>query len=665
MNRADSEKIHMILFSAGLRKVIDPLEADIIIVNTCSVRQKGEDRVFGFIHAVILAHKKNGVHKLPLFGVTGCMVRKTGIARRFFHKSEKESIRHNSHHITSLANLDSLENNDDPLFLRSDEIDFTFRIEEVSYLTKILTWIMHEDIGNDAKFYEYLQVKQIPENPAFSNIIIQTWCDNYCSFCIVPYTRGREVCRPQEEILQEVRRAVDHGAREITLLGQNVNSYGKETKQKLWNIDELKWNITEKCNGMNLAFDIDSVIIQVWWKKILEEYNTRFSNNLEYKDLVQYHFNGDKNLKEVFYRHFYSPHNTFELFPWAVSILQKLKQQGHNLYLVTSRPLTDKELTHNWAKKVFPENFFCDILFTSEYWDDDKGSIADMFHFDLVVDDAPHHIASYVSSLTRATVIYSQPWNQEIQHWWNVYRANWWYEVEKICRSLNILPPATPFRELLEEINCIDGLDRIRFTSSNPHDMTKDILDAHFELEKLCPYLHFALQSWSNSLLKKMHRKHTYEDFLSQVRYLRSKDPLFSISTDIIVWFPTETEQEFAETVRAMQECEFDFAYIARYSPRVWTRSHQMEDTVTPAEKARRWGVLNSLLRESVQKRSAMMIGKTEPVLIAWFDTKGNAFGRTRNFKEVYFPHEGRNIWEIVHVTLMQLEGWNLLWKQQ
>jgi len=93
----------------------------------------------------------------------------------------------------------------------------------------------------------------------------------------------------------------------------------------------------------------------------------------------------------------------------------------------------------------------------------------------------------------------------------------------------------SPFRELLDHIDMIDGIDRIRFTSSNPHDMTQDILDAHFELDATCNYLHLALQSGNDEILKKMNRRHTYPDFKKMVEYLRRKDPLFSISTDIIV----------------------------------------------------------------------------------------------------------------------------------
>lgn len=223
----------------------------------------------------------------------------------------------------------------------------------------------------------------------------------------------------------------------------------------------------------------------------------------------------------------------------------------------------------------------------------------------------------------------------------------------------------TPFRELLNDINQIKELDRIRFTSSNPHDMTKDILDAHFELDKMCPYLHFALQSGSNSMLKRMNRKHTYEDFKAQVEYLRSKNPLFSISTDIIVWFPNETEEEFQETVRAMKECEFDFAYIARYSPRSGTFAHdKYEDDISPQEKARRWNILNDLLEESVLKRSQMMIGREEEILISWKGRNDGWVGRTRNFKEVFLPSASDvKIGQIVLVKIQSLEGWNLQWE--
>jgi tRNA-2-methylthio-N6-dimethylallyladenosine synthase len=139
--------------------------------------------------------------------------------------------------------------------------------------------------------------------------------------------------------------------------------------------------------------------------------------------------------------------------------------------------------------------------------------------------------------------------------------------------------------------------------------MTRDILDAHFDLKYMCHYLHFALQSGSDSMLKKMNRKHTYRDFKTQLEYLRSRDPLFAISTDIIVGFPSETLEEFEATAQAMRECQFDFAYIARYSPRTGTiATDRYEDDISPTEKARRWNILNDILRDTVWARNALMV---------------------------------------------------------
>lgn len=466
MNYADSEKIHMILLSAWLRKVLDPVKADVVIMNTCSVRQKGEDRVFGFMREISRFHKNNHSWS-PLFGITGCMVRKSGVARRYIDLEKYK--RHGAEKITLLSSSESVLNYDDELFLRSETIDFTFRIEEVAFVTKILSLMSGEDIGNDAKFNEYLAVKQLQENPASANIIIQTGCDNFCTFCIVPHTRGRETSRPQDEIVAEIREVVASGTKEVTLLGQNVNSYWKETKAKLWNSDELTWS--------------------------------------------------SKDVK-------------------------------------------------------------------------------------------------------------------------------------------------TPFRELLEEIDSVEGLDRIRFTSSNPHDMTKDILDAHFDLDKMCPYLHFALQSGSDTMLKRMNRKHTYADFKAQVDYLRSRDPLFSISTDIIVGFPWETEEEFQATATAMRECQFDFAFIARYNPRSGTvATAKYEDDISAEEKARRWNILNDILRETVFARNALMVGREEEILISGEGKDETWVGRTRNWKEVFIPKsENIKVGDLIRVKIVESEGWVLRW---
>nr|MDD3719944.1 MiaB/RimO family radical SAM methylthiotransferase [Candidatus Gracilibacteria bacterium] len=467
MNQADSEKINMLLLQSGFIKTSTWQDSDLVILNTCSVRQKGEDRVFGLAREIKKYREKNSKNskiKLPIIGITGCMVRKTGMNERYLNDgNERERARK----IELLKDEKGILNNDDKLFPRLESLDFTLRIEEIKYLQLILSHIYGEKIGTDDKFDDYLKTKQFRENPSQAQVIIQTGCDNYCSFCIVPYTRGKENSRPKEDIIKECREAIENGVKEITLLGQNVNSYGKQfVDKKLWNEEKSKWN-----TGIGKS----------------------------------------------------------------------------------------------------------------------------------------------------------------------------------------------PFRELLEEINNIKGIDRIRFTSSNPHDMTEDILSSHFELKHMCNYLHFALQSGSNEMLKKMNRKHTYEDFKRQVEFLRNKDPYFSISTDIIVGYSGETEEMFQETLKAFEECVFDFAYIARYSVRPGTIASKIyPDDIPDDVKAERWHILNNALNKSVKIRNEMMIGKNEEVLI--YGEKDNQFfGRTRNFKEVFFEKEKNlKVGDIVKIKITELDEWVL-----
>jgi len=258
MNHADSEKIHMLLAQAGLSKVDKWEEADIVIFNTCSVRQKGEDKVFGYVEEIYKLRQRTG--RDIKVGLTGCMTRKTGLNKKYYdYQGRKNTTTIELHEVSSfkfqvssqgndptlnskLKTQNSIFNSDDELFNRTDNIDFVVRIEEIGSLTTLLSLIYGEDIGQDDNFQSYLRVRQERDASKSANIIIQTGCDNYCTFCIVPYTRGHEISRPQDEIVQECVEVVENGgAKEVTLLGQNVNSYGKETRKNLWNPEELTW----------------------------------------------------------------------------------------------------------------------------------------------------------------------------------------------------------------------------------------------------------------------------------------------------------------------------------------------------------------------------------------------------------------------------------------
>lgn len=464
MNQADSEKINMILLQSWLSRTSDYKTADLVILNTCSVRQKWEDRVFWLLKEVENLNEKN--EKKIIVGVTGCMVRKTWMNKKYLLG---EIERNKAKKIEYLKDTSGIFNNDDKLFPRMPNLDFTLRIEEVKYLNFILTHIYGEKIGSDDKFDDYLKQAQLRENKFSASVIVQTGCDNFCTFCIVPYTRWREISREHDEIIEEIKKLAQNGVREISLVGQNVNSYGKQKNSKLWSEEKMAWNA-----GIGVS----------------------------------------------------------------------------------------------------------------------------------------------------------------------------------------------PFRELLDHIDVIDGIDRIRFTSSNPHDMTQDILDAHFELDATCNYLHLALQSGNDEILKKMNRRHTYPDFKKMVEYLRRKDALFSISTDIIVWYSGETDEMFQDTVRAIEELEIDFVYIARYSVRNGTIASKIyPDNVPDSIKAQRWHILNQVLEKNVEKRWQLMLGREEEILVSW-EKDEYFFGRTRNFKEVFFPkQEWVQIWDIVQVKILKIDDWVLKWE--
>ncbi|NDK09685.1 radical SAM protein [Candidatus Gracilibacteria bacterium] len=652
----------MILLQSGFFRAMCIDDSDLVIFNTCSVRQKGEDRVFGFLNEIDKFNelrKSSGVRGQIISGITGCMVRKTGLAKRYLetHESEEKIEKHSTKRIQLLKNKDGIHNYDDDLFRRTLLLDFTLRIEETKYLPLILSEIFGEKIGQEDKYDDYLKQVQQRENPFSASVIIQSGCDNYCTFCIVPFTRGAEVSREKEEILLETKNAVESGAKEITLLGQNVNSYGKQKNTKLWNTEKSKWNTED--NKLKIGVDLDDTLFVVLGEELLKQYNQKFHDIVKMDDIDTFDCGGIVELMNEY--HIFESDNAhnLEIHSGGEKVLKGLKSEGHKIYVITSREIEAKDDTHTILNKYFGDDFFEDIIFIKDAGHDNKYTAANQHSLDIVIDDGPHHIQSYDTHFNGKICVFHAPWNRGIkENNSNIFRIIDWYDFENLLPKLSF---TSPFRELLEELDDIKGLDRIRFTSSNPHDMTRDILDAHFDCHSTCNYLHFALQSGSDAMLKRMNRRHSYTDFKDMVDYMRSKDPLFSISTDIIVGFSGETEEMFQDTLRAMKECEFDYCYIARYSVRPNTLAAKMlPDDVPEAEKARRWHILNDALLESVKSRNARMIGRTEEILVSG-SRDGVFFGRTRNFKEVFFKAPlDTKVGSILNVKITELDKYVL-----
>jgi len=437
MNYSDSERVASVLQKLGFKKTENPRETDLYLFNTCSIRQKGEDRVYGMMRNLGEWKKQNPRLKLAL---TGCMVRKTST-----RNTEKE--------------------NRDKLLGKFKMLDFVFKITDTQRLEEILQESEHrpftEEESESPGRLEYLNV-----NPDYTNIFqafvpIQIGCDKFCTYCIVPYARGREQSRDMDAILKECAGLVEKGCREITLVGQTVNSYGKS------GIDKLHGKFAE------------------------------------YKD---------------------------------------------------------------------------------------------------------------------------------------------------------------PFVELLTRVDKLGekGLNRLRFTSPHPYDFTDSLITAHAKLKTLTPHIHLPVQAGDDRTLQKMNRKYSVEQYKEIIKKFRAAVPGCSVTTDIIVGFCAEKEEQFENSYRLYQDLRFDMAYIARYSERPGTVSVKaFADDVPRAEKARRWHKLNDILEECSHEYNQSLIGKTLEVLVESHNPEtGECEGKSRENKVVQFPGTTDLIGTVKEVKIQKALKW-------
>ena len=418
MNVHESEKLAGILHDLGYAQTDIDGDADVIVFNTCCIRENAEQRVFGNVGALKKLKKQK---KNLIIAVCGCMTQQKGVGKTLQETFPFVDIVFGTHNLTLFKEY--LEK-----FVKTKK-----RILEVK-----------EDDGS-------LPNDVTPYRTSYPNawVNIMYGCNNFCTYCIVPYVRGRERSRRKEDILEEVKLLVSQGYKEITLLGQNVDSYGRGT-------------------------DYD-------------------------------------------------------------------------------------------------------------------------------------------------------------------------------------------FSDLLSDVSKIDGNFRIRFMSNHPKDITEKLVKVIASSKKICNYVHLPLQSGSTAILQKMNRRYTYETYLDKVNLLRNYLPNVSISTDIMVGFPGETEQDFLDTIKMVNEVKFDGAFTFVYSRRKGTKADLMPDQIDEEIKKQRIIKLVDLQNSINREKSLTYVDKTVEVLCEDYDSKKDLYlGRDEYNRMIYFSSQTNIIGQFVMVKITETGGISL-----
>ena len=420
MNEHDSEKIKGMLESVGYSLAEDINDADIVILNTCAIRENAHDKVFGFLG--VLKHMKQSKPNL-LIGLCGCMAQEEVVVNDILNKYKYVDF------VCGTHNLDNM------LSIIKNKIDTDKRqIEVLSY---------------EGDVVEGVPVVRNSKYSAWIDIIYG--CDKFCTYCIVPYTRGTQRSRKHEDIVSEVEQLVKDGYKEVTLLGQNVNAYGKD---------------------------------------LYDNYN---------------------------------------------------------------------------------------------------------------------------------------------------------------------------LADLLKDVSDT-GIERVRFVTSHPWDFTDSMVDIIASRDNIMPYIHLPLQSGSNKILKLMNRKYTSEEYLKLYNSIRDKVKDSSVTTDIIVGFPGETEEDFEETLKIVNECKFDGAFTFAYSPRENTPAALMKDAIPESVKMDRLHRLNEVVNKYSNLRNQKLLGTTVKCLVIGESEKdkNKVCGYTENMKLVNIDGPKSLIGNIVSVKITDTKSFSL-----
>lgn len=430
LNENDSEKLCGMLEKMGYTRTENQKEADLAMFNTCCVRENAEDKLFGKLGELKRIKEEKGI----IIAIGGCMMQEKHITDKIKESYPFVDILFGTHTLHKFPE------------------DLYKSIEEKRKLEDIL------DI--EGKIYEGLPIKRNSNIKA--SVTIMNGCNNFCTYCIVPYVRGRERSRAPKDIINEVRDLAKQGYKEITLLGQNVNSYLRVEREK------------------GITF---------------EEY------------------------------------------------------EGVN-----------------------------------------------------------------------------------------------------------------SFATLLRAINKIDGIERIRFVSPHPKDFTDDVIQAIKECDKVCKLVHLPLQSGNTKVLKEMNRKYTKEQYLELVEKMKREIPNLTLSTDIIVGFPGETDEEFEDTLDVVRKVKFEQVYMFIYSRRVGTPGDRMENQIPENIKHKRFDRLKALVESQIEENNQKYIGTIQKVLVEG-ESKNNdkmLTGRTDSNKVVIFEGEKELKDQIIDLKIVSEHMWYL-----
>ncbi len=220
----------------------------------------------------------------------------------------------------------------------------------------------------------------------------------------------------------------------------------------------------------------------------------------------------------------------------------------------------------------------------------------------------------------------------------------------------------SPFVQLLEAVHQVEGIERIRFTAPHPKGYGNDLIDAYRRLPKLCEYAHLPIQSGSNRILKLMHRGYPVDRCLEIISKLRAVNPGMGVSTDLIVGFPGETDQDFEDTLSLIRQAQFDTAFTFKYSPRKDTQAAEMEEHLPQEIKEQRLAILIQTLNEIAARRYEALVGQILEVLVEGPSRKNSArlTGRTRCNKIVLFEGSDRQIGQIIKIRITRAGRYTL-----